>query len=211
MHGLAFPLNFPSVASELNFLSILSLLNFASGYRVPLHEQTGRGAWDNIRAFAFSLYITSSSETNWLSAKGLQEIGEHTVAEHLRVNVHVERPHESISGVTVGELGGPMHALVQQITRTLNETGKILVTSGYPDLGAFILEALKKGENETKGDGPDIDVVLDQIIRAIPGFRDMAVVDGQRESICLYIAKLRSDCQYSGLLFQKGAVSPPRD
>ena len=180
LHGLAFPLQFPSVASELNFLSVLSLLNFASGYRVPLHEQTGRGAWDNIRALVFSLYITSSSDTDWLSAKGLKAIGEQTIAEHMRVNVHVERPHESIPGVIVGELGGPIHKLVQLIVRTLNETGSFLVDAGYPDLGAFIYEALKNGESSAKASGPDVDVVLDQIVRAIPGFGDMFIIGDQR-------------------------------
>ena len=89
--------------SELNLLSVLSLLNFASGYRVPLHEQTGRGAWDNIRALTFSLFLSSTTETDWLSARGMQTINEQLIAEHLRLSVHVERPHESIPGVTVGD------------------------------------------------------------------------------------------------------------
>ncbi|KAH8119355.1 hypothetical protein DFH11DRAFT_1564562 [Phellopilus nigrolimitatus] len=180
-HGLAFPLQFPSVVSELNLLSTLSLLNFASGYRVPLHEQTGRGAWDNIRALVFSLYITSSSGTDadFLSAKGMQAIGAQTIAEQLHVSMHEERPHESIPGVIVGELGGPMHQLVQLIVRVLNETGEVLVKAGYPDLGTFILEALKSGGKAAKGGSPDVDTVLEQIVKAIPGFRDMAVIDGQ--------------------------------
>ncbi|KAI5123987.1 hypothetical protein M0805_006398 [Coniferiporia weirii] len=179
--GLAFPLQFPSIVSELNLLSILSLLNFASGYRVPLHEQTGRGAWDNIRALVYSLYITSSSgaESDCLSAKGMQEISVQTIAEQLRVSILVERPHESIPGVTVGELGGPMYQLVQLIAHTFNETGTVLVRAGYPDLGTFVLEALKSGEKAAKGGSPEADTVLERIVRAVPGFRDMAIVNGQ--------------------------------
>lgn len=171
----------------MNLLAVLSLLNFASGYRIPLHEQTGRGAWDNMRALVFSLFLTSSTETDWLSAKGMQAVKEHDVAEHLRVSVHVERPHESIPGVTVGALGGPMHQLVQLIARTLNETGDVLVQTGYPDLGTFVLEALRTGEKvgAAKGQGPDIDTILEQIVRAIPGFRDMSLVNGQRELVLL--------------------------
>ncbi|THH07764.1 hypothetical protein EW145_g3165 [Phellinidium pouzarii] len=180
-HGLAFPLQFPSIISELNLLSILSLLNFASGYRVPLHEQTGRGAWDNIRALVFSLYISSSSgaDSDFLSAEGMQTIGMQTIAEQLHVSMHVERPHESIPGVTVGELGGPMHQLVLLITRTLNETGNILVKAGYPDLGTFVLEVLNTGKKAAKGGPPDVDTVLEHIVKTIPGFRDMAIVNGQ--------------------------------
>ncbi|EJD03018.1 uncharacterized protein FOMMEDRAFT_108108 [Fomitiporia mediterranea MF3/22] len=180
-HGLAFPLQFPSAVSELNLIAILSLLNFASGYRVPLHEQTGRGAWDNIRALVLSLYIsgTSGADTDYLSAKGMQAITSQTVAEQMRVSMHVERPHESIPGVTIGELGGPMYELVKLIAHTLNETGNVLVKAGYPDLGTFVLEALKNGEKAANGGPLDVEVTLEQIVKAIPAFQDMAVVHGQ--------------------------------
>lgn len=158
---------------------MLSLLNFASGYRVPLHEQTGRGAWDNIRALTFSLYITSSSETDWLSARGMKAIREQTIAEQMNISVHVERPHETLPGVTVGELGGPLHKLVQLIMKTLNETGDVLLKAGYPDLGTFVLEGLKKGEKPGNDGSTDVEVVLEHIVRAIPGFRDMTAVHGQ--------------------------------
>lgn len=179
------PLQFPSLISELNLIAVLSLLNFASGYRRALHEQTGRGAWDNIRALVFSLYISGASGTDvdFLSAQGMQRIDNTVVAELMRVEVHVERPHEGIPGVTVGEVGGPMYELVQMITRTMNETGKALVEMGYQDLGMFVLEALKNGQKKAKGPGgePDVDVVLEQIVKAIPAFQDMYTADGQGE------------------------------
>lgn len=122
------PLNFPSPGAELNLLSILSLLNFGSGYRAPLHAETGHGAWDCMRAFAFSLYITSSvDEDDLLSARGMQNISEARVAELMRVNVHTEKPHETLQHVTIGELGGPMYDLVKLVTRVMNDTGGILV------------------------------------------------------------------------------------
>ena len=163
----------------------MSLLNFASGYRVPLHEQTGRGAWDNVRALAFSLYLSTSTETDWLSARGMTMVTDHLIAEHLRVSIHVERPHESIPGVIVGELGGPMRELVQLIANTLKETGEVLQRGGYPDLGSLVLEALNNGKKagEAKGGVVDADTVLEQVVKAIPGFRDMAMVNGQRESV----------------------------
>ncbi|EGN99520.1 hypothetical protein SERLA73DRAFT_179571 [Serpula lacrymans var. lacrymans S7.3] len=181
-HGLVFPLNFPSILSELNFLSIVCLLNFASGYRVPLHLQTGRGAWDNIRAFSFSLYLTSSTgEGDLLSARGMQNIGEQKVAELMGVNVHVERPHDEIPGVTVGELRGPIYDLVKLVSATLTETGQVLQENGYTDLGSFVLEALKDGEvsQRVNGTGAGLNTTLEKLVRAIPAFRDMAVVDGQ--------------------------------
>ncbi|KZT04688.1 uncharacterized protein LAESUDRAFT_737883 [Laetiporus sulphureus 93-53] len=186
-HGYTMPLNFPSALVELNLISILSLLNFGSGYRVPLHTATGRGAFDNIRAFVFGLYISSATGTgegDYLSAKGMRDIREHTVADLMGVaeSVHVERAHESIPAVTVGELGGPVWELVQLVTETMNETGSVLVDTGYPDLGSFVLEALKEGErakHASSGDDPNIDcdVVLERLVRVIPAFRDMATVN----------------------------------
>ncbi|KAL1682673.1 hypothetical protein EV122DRAFT_259053 [Schizophyllum commune] len=181
-HGLALPLRFSSPLAELNFLSVLALLNFASGYRTPLHAETGRGAWDNIRALAFALHIESAGDAGeLLSAEGMRAIGDGKVAELLRVNVHLERAHETIPGVTVGELGGPLYELVRLITRTLNETGERLVEMGYPDLGTLVAEALKAGGKARKEDDPDAeeDKVLEQIVRAIPGFQDMYDLDGE--------------------------------
>jgi hypothetical protein len=160
-HGLALPLKFSSTLDELNFLSLLSLLNFASGYRVPLHVQTGRGAWDSIRALVFSLYITSSSEGDFLSAKGLKTLNAAQIAEFMGINLHIERPHKNIPGVVVGELGGPLNDLVQLIVSVLNETGEILVNAGYANLGSFVLEALlQAGKVQAEA---AVEVVLEKV------------------------------------------------
>ncbi|KIJ18968.1 hypothetical protein PAXINDRAFT_128203 [Paxillus involutus ATCC 200175] len=174
-HGLNFPLNFPSVLSELNLLCVLSLLNFASGYRVPLHQQTGRGAWDNIRALAFGLYLSSvTGQDDLLAAKGMRSITPQQVAEFLSVKIHVERPHEELPGVTVGELGGPIYELVNLISTTLNETGEILEQSGVPDLGSFVLRSLT---SKRPGSNTSVDDILKDLVCAFPAFQDMAVVN----------------------------------
>ncbi|KAF9264203.1 hypothetical protein L218DRAFT_1076750 [Marasmius fiardii PR-910] len=184
IHGLALPLNFSSPISELNLIAILSLLNFASGYRLPLHEATKRGAWDNIRALVFGMYISSAAdEGDLLSAKGMSVISEAKVAELMQVDIYVEKAHDAIPGVTVGQLGGPLYELVQLIVDVLKETGKVLLDSGYPDLGTFVAESLKEGARvkANNGNAPDADVevVLEKLVRAFPAFQDMAVVDGQ--------------------------------
>ena len=165
-HGLALPLNFSSHLDELNFLSVLSLLNFGSGYRVPLHEQTGRGAWDSIRALLFSMYITSTSgQGDLLSAKGLQAMDISKIAEFMGVSLHVERPHDKIPGITVGELGGPLYELVKHIASVLNETGQILQSGGYPNLGSFVVEALQQSRRLQTDSNSDkaLDFVLEKV------------------------------------------------
>jgi hypothetical protein len=160
------PLNFPSAGAELNLLSILSLLNFGSGYREPLHAETGHGAWDCMKAFVFSLYITSSvDEDDLLSARGMQKISEGRVAEIMRVNVHTEKPHDTLEHVIIGELRGPMYDLVKLVTRVLNETGEILVNTGYPDLGMFVLEALMDGRKALSAGNncADVEVIIERV------------------------------------------------
>ncbi|PPQ65000.1 hypothetical protein CVT26_015708 [Gymnopilus dilepis] len=181
-HGLALPLNFSSQLDELNFLSVLSLLNFGSGYRVPLHEQTGRGAWDSIRALLFSMYITSTSgQGDLLSARGLQAMDISKIAEFMGVSLHVERPHDKIPGITVGELGGPLYELVKHIASVLNETGQILQSGGYPNLGSFVVEALQQSRRLQTDSNSDkaLDFVLEKLVRAFPAFQDMSEVNGQ--------------------------------
>ncbi|KAK0213007.1 hypothetical protein DFS33DRAFT_1285845 [Desarmillaria ectypa] len=165
-HGLSMPLNFSSPLAELNVLAILSLLNFGSGYRVPLHEATGRGAWDSMRALVLSMYI---ADEGLLTARGMQSVDVGKVAGLMCIKIHIEKPHESIPGVMVGELGGPMYELMTLITGVLNETGDILVAAGYPDLGSFVAQTLEA--NDAEG-------ILERLVRAIPAFRDMALVNG---------------------------------
>lgn len=152
------PLKFPSILSELNLISVLSVLNFASGYRVPLHRQTGRGAFDTIRVFVLSTYLASSTEGDYFSASGMGALNEQKVAEFMGLlsAIHVEKPHERIPGIVMGELGGPMYELVRLVTRILNETGAALKQSGYPDLGSFVVEALERGKG-------DAEVVLQRV------------------------------------------------
>lgn len=194
----------------MNLLSILALLNMASGYRAPLHRETGRGAWDSIRAFVLGLYLSSATdgEGDLLSAMGMQTLSEAKIAELLGVSLHTERQHENIHGVLIGQVGGPGWELVQLLKTLLDETGKVLVNGGYPNLGSFVAEALKEGARvaHEKGD-PAVaaDVVLErvscrrfiseaihtsiqyvdpsfffQLVRAIPGFQDMSIVNNQR-------------------------------
>jgi len=104
------------------------------------------------------------------------------VAELMGINLHTEKPHPKIPGVVIGELGGPLYDLVQLVTQALNETGSILVSGGYPNLGSFILEALKEGERAqvNKGTGyAALETALERIVKALPAFQDMAIVDGQ--------------------------------
>lgn len=171
-HGLNFPLNFPSLLSEINFLSILSLLNFASGYREPLHQQTGCGAWNSIRRLMLGLYISSTGQENLLSAAGMRTISEQQVADLLAVNIFVEEWHSEIPGLIVGKPGGPLLGLMKLITATLRETGEILEVMGDPDLGTFILRGLKEVNATKYTDDPNagVDAILSKVCQTISSY-----------------------------------------
>lgn len=202
--GFNLPLRFDSHLDELNLISVLSFLNFASGYRSPLHEQLRRGAWDTMRAFVFSLYITSTSEGDLLSSRGMQSISMTKVAELMGVSLHIEKPQEGLPGVIVGELGGPLYDLVKQITEVLNQTGEILVSGGYLNLGSFVLEALKEAGGSASQDLASIEVVLERLVKAFPALQDMAVVDGQP----VYCFK-KALFLVHAIKIRFGSISPP--
>ncbi|KAF8606251.1 hypothetical protein BDV93DRAFT_604748 [Ceratobasidium sp. AG-I] len=179
VHGINFPLAFPSVKSELNFLGTLALLNFASGYRAPLHDAIGRGAYDTIRTLVMGMYIDSDS--GLMSARGWEQITTAQIAGLMNVSLHQEKAHPTIPGLVVGELGGPLNELVGLITKALQETGQVLTKGGYDDLGAFVAEALEESKRvgASQGTGPSPDVILERLVKAIPAFQDMAIVNGQ--------------------------------
>ncbi|CAE6537884.1 unnamed protein product [Rhizoctonia solani] len=169
VHGLNFPLSFPSLKSEINFIATLALLNFASGYRQALHKATGRGAYDNIRLLLMGMYIDSDS---LMSARGWVDLSDGQIAQLLNVSIHEERAHESIPGLVVAERTGQLSELVGLIGQTLREAGEVLVQGGYDDLGALVLEGLGVAKGSAE-------VLVERLVRAVPGFRDMGVVDGQ--------------------------------
>ncbi|KDN38488.1 hypothetical protein RSAG8_09473, partial [Rhizoctonia solani AG-8 WAC10335] len=169
IHGLAFPLSFPSLKSELNFIATLALLNFASGYRAALHEATGRGAYDNIRLLVMGMYIDSDS---LMSARGWINLSDAQIASLLSISIHQERAHETIPGLIVAERGGQLSELVGMIGQTLREAGEVLVQGGYEDLGAFVVEGLGVAKGSAE-------VLVERLVKAIPGFSGMGVVDGQ--------------------------------
>jgi hypothetical protein len=95
----------------------------------------------------------------------MQTLSEAKIAELLGVSLHTERQHESFRGVTIAEVGGPGWELVQLLKTLLDETGKVLVDRGYPNLGSFVTEALKEGARASEKTYPAVasDVVLEWV------------------------------------------------
>jgi len=104
-----------------------------------------------------SLYLTSSvgGEGDLLCARGMKFIAIDRIAELMGVSIHVEKPHDTIPGLTIGVLGGPLYDFVTLVTAAMNDTGRVLVDLGYPSLGAFVLEALRGSSAVMENSGTD--------------------------------------------------------
>jgi len=100
-----------------------------------------------------------------MCAQGMKAISREKIADLMQVSLHVEKPHATLPGVVIGELGGPALELVELITKVLNETGDTLVQQRYPDLGTFVAEALNEAKREgaKSGGQPSAEVVLERV------------------------------------------------
>ncbi|KAL7410582.1 hypothetical protein BDY24DRAFT_399522 [Mrakia frigida] len=180
-HGTSsFPLNFPSPLSELNLLSLLALLNFGSSFRAPLHAFHQRGVYDTIRFFVLGLFLSSTDSDDLLSAKRMSEIGEGQVAGLMGgLPLMVEREHETMKGIVVGEKGGRLSELVGMVTGVLNETGRILLEGGWENLGEFVKEVLEEANEKTNDDAAASELFVERLVTKFPAFQDMQMVDGE--------------------------------
>lgn len=183
-HGVALiPLRFESTLAQVNFVAVLALLNTLSAYRAPLHAATGQGAYQNVVRLLLGLFLgdAEAGGLGKLSAAGLAGLTTDEVASIWNVSLFEERSAAgelgSKAGVIVGKRGGSMLEPVQLIVDLCRDTGSALQRMGYPDLGSFILESLRQARTAPPGDA--LDVFIDRLVRGVPGFADMHLVDGQ--------------------------------
>ncbi|KAE8232538.1 hypothetical protein CF326_g2428 [Tilletia indica] len=192
-HGVNFPLQFPSIASEVNFLSVLALLNTLSAYRSAFHKSTGQGAYQNVLRLMMGMFLSSpdsdTSPSSKLSAQGLATLTEADVAALLNVTLHDERPHESIPGLIVGSArGGVMAEPVGLVVSICNDTGRRLLEMKAGNLGEFVLRILVEASAEVgkKGDEAGCDLFVERLVSALPGFADMTTLSPSKTPVYLF-------------------------
>ncbi|WFD28027.1 hypothetical protein MNAN1_003035 [Malassezia nana] len=176
-HGLRFPLTFASFEDEVNWISVLALLNAFSGYRIPFHEATGHGAYDNVRRMVLGLYL---SDDAGLSAASLAQMTSAQLAQILGVPTHTETRHPTLPFVTVGTRGGPLDEPLELAATVCRETGAFLQQRHLPNLGAYVLEAC-----EAAAAAEDADEAWIAAIRKVSGFDDAFTDHGQ----CVFLGK----------------------
>jgi hypothetical protein len=122
-----------------------------------------------------------------LSATGMQGLMTQDISRLGQIPVAEEVDHPELKGVKTGRRT-KLAGMVEQIVDVLHSTGAMLKKGGYPNLGAFVIECAKRSivDGKTGVSGGmfvrqvfPCDVCADEMVEAIPGFRDIAIVDGE--------------------------------
>ncbi|KAI7852410.1 hypothetical protein BDC45DRAFT_537304 [Circinella umbellata] len=157
------PLKFSSLAEELNFVALIDLLNFGSGYRVPLHELAGRGAFDTIRFGAMSFHIGGTP----MDAETFSSMTAFKVSEIFQFPIDREVKPKDMPFITMTE-PTELKPLADGIVSVLNTTGEFLKQHNYKDLSTFILDVTKP----VPGQKPSASKLVEHLVKALPGLRD---------------------------------------
>ncbi|KAI8096272.1 uncharacterized protein BX664DRAFT_382745 [Halteromyces radiatus] len=171
------PLKFSSVAEEINFIAVIDLLNFGSGYRVPLHELAGRGAFDVIRFGVMSFHVGGTPMTT----EKFKTIDIHEVSSIFQIPIEKEVPVKEDMPFMTTVQPTPIKPFAQGIVDVLNSTGAFLDQHGYKDLAAFILDVTKPDNNKK----PSAVKLVEQLVRALPGLQDWTVTP-QGDTVYLF-------------------------
>ncbi|CEP10752.1 hypothetical protein [Parasitella parasitica] len=168
------PLKFQTVEEELNFITVIDLLNFGSGYRLPLHELTGRGAFDTIRFGAMSFHIGGKP----MDAETFKNCTIFDIAETFQIPIDREVKHEKLDFVTVSEPTA-LKPFAAGLVAVLNTTGEYLQCHNYKDLAQFIMQHVERNPQNASS-------LVEHLVRAFPGLHDSYIFQRPSEPVYLY-------------------------
>ncbi|KAI9270410.1 hypothetical protein BDA99DRAFT_501688 [Phascolomyces articulosus] len=175
------PLKFSSLAEELNFVALIDLLNFGSGFRVPLHELAGRGAFDTIRFGAMSFHIGGTP----MDAETFSSMTAFKISEIFQFPIDREVKPKDMPFITMTE-ATELKPLADGITSVLNTTGEFLKQHKYNDLATFILDVTKP----VPGQKPSASKLVEHLVKALPGLRDIYTLNGNQQVYLLKKAQI---------------------
>lgn len=97
----------------------------------------------------------------------MAQISREKLAELMNISIRQEKSVPGMPGVVMSEVGGPLLELVDLIAHTMNETGNILLSGGYPDLGAFVFEALNEAKRGAELSGAGASVPPEPVLERV--------------------------------------------
>ena len=172
-HFMETPLDFRDMSSEVCFHLTLHLFNFGHGFRHPLHETCGLGAWQTMKRGIESLH--ASTDNGFIDACTLLELSEDAVDSYFQFPP---------AGASVAaERIAPLREMILQVAHT---TGRRLLELGYRTLAEFIDDHAFSIERKQPSGLKLVEALADNF----PPFDDRRTLPGGSEVLFLKKAQL---------------------
>ena len=172
-HYMEIPVDFRDVRSEVCFHVTLHLFNFGHGFRHPLHEARGLGAWQTMKRGIESLH--ASTDQGFIDAYTLLDMSKDTVDKHFQF----PPPESSAAAEQIAPLR-------DMIVRVAHITGKRLIELGYLNFADFITD---HSFSASQGQMSGLKLV-EALADSFPPFDDRRVLPGGKEVLFLKKAQI---------------------
>ncbi|KAJ1565637.1 hypothetical protein HK096_000983, partial [Nowakowskiella sp. JEL0078] len=160
------PLRFDSIEQEINIICLSALLAFGSGFRKE-------GAATAIQFGVIAIHISGIlPDAVWMKKVSIGEVVE---LFNLPTNIEIEAP--GLTGVFLTK-EGPLRSFVVRITEVLNETGRILESSGYSSFGKYILD-ITKPDQSTPEMPRTASFIVEKLVHLFPALNDVDQLNGK--------------------------------
>jgi hypothetical protein len=82
-----------------------------------------------------------------LSSHGLKEISAYDIASLAQLPISEDSAHPTLQGVTIGQ-STKLAKMAENIAGVLRQTGEILESGGYQNLGTFIINCARRSRTD---------------------------------------------------------------
>ncbi|KAG2429042.1 hypothetical protein HXX76_011284 [Chlamydomonas incerta] len=193
VRGLPLPIRFSSLEQELTLLALFHLLDFGSGYLATpaARRQSGGREWRE--ALLYGLLGLHLGGTR-LDSHKLKSFSMYDVNQVFGLDATVEVP--VMPGVTMAK-PGPLQPLCKSLLAALNDTGAQLAEAGHKTPGELLLAV---GEELGKAGRTSASAFVEELVDALPAFRDTLLYDGRTLVLQRRAQNLAADlaCVYGG-------------
>jgi hypothetical protein len=169
-HLMDNPNGFPNEFSEVNFHINLHLFNFGHGFRHPLHNTCGYGAWQTMKKGVFALH--NDAKNGYIDAETLTNL---TVE---KINHLFKFPSNDLSCD-----GEQINLLRNIILQVAHATGSRLVELGYDSFADFIFDHSSRTQ-------PSAQRLVEKLAEYFSAFDDRRLLSSGKEVLFLKKAQI---------------------
>jgi len=169
-HLMDNPIEFRDEFSEINFHMTLHLFNFGHGFRHPLHQICGCGAWQAMKKGILRLHLNASK--GFIDAEALIGLSVE------KVNDYFQFP-----ALDSSDYGQKLNLLRDMILQVAHCTGARLVELGYASFTDFIFD-------HSSGTQPSATKLVENLADHFPAFDDRRCLSSGNEVLFLKKAQI---------------------